>query len=95
MYASLKLAIKILKERKPERLFEILTVEEGGEKVRRIITDRGLKKMKATTKKAWSVRVLRWLELIPAEIKEGDISKKPVREALKSWIKHTIPVRGD
>ena len=95
VYASLKLAIKILKERKPERLFEILTVEEGGEKVRRIITDRGLKKMKATTKKAWSVRVLRWLELIPAEIKEGDISKKPVREALKSWIKHTIPVRGD
>ena len=31
--------------------------------MRRTITDGGLKKLKATTRKAWSVRVLRWLEL--------------------------------
>ena len=36
-----------------------------------------------------------WLELMPGRIKEGDMSKKPAKEELKKWIKHTIPVRGD
>ena len=51
--------------------------------------------MKATTKKSWSVRVIRWLELLPWEIKEADMTKKPAREKLKKWIKHVISVRGD
>lgn len=63
--------------------------------MRRTITDGGLKKLKATTRKAWSVRVLRWLELMPGDIKEADMTKKAVKEELKKWIRHVIPVRGD
>ena len=95
VYASLKLAVRVINEKKPERLYEILTGKEGESRVCRRITERGLKKMKATTRKAWSVRVLRWLELMPVVIKEGDMTKKPQKENLKRWIKHTIPVRGD
>ena len=51
--------------------------------------------MKATTKKAWSVKVLRWLELIPGEVQNGDMTKRKGKERLKKWIKHVIPVRGD
>ena len=60
VFASLKLAVRVLQERKPERLYQILTENDGEERVCRIITERGLRKMKATTRKAWSVRVLRW-----------------------------------
>ena len=95
VYSSLKLAVRVLREHKPERLYEILTEEAGGDRVRRRITDNSLKKMKATTRKAWSVRVLRWLELIPEHIKQEDMTKRTGREELKRWIKHTIPVRGD
>ena len=95
VYSSLKLAVTVLKEKKPERLYETLTKEEDGNRVRRTITDRNLKKMKATSKKAWSVRVLRWLELMPEQIKQGDMTKRKIKEELKLWIKHTIPVRGD
>ena len=95
VYFSLKLALRVIKEKKPERLYETLTEENGGEREIRTITDRGLKKMKATTRKAWSVRVLRWFKLIPWDIKEGDIKKKATKEKLKRWIKHVIPVRGD
>ena len=59
VYASLKLAIRVLNERQPERLYEIITEKDGERRVFRRITERGLKNMKATTKKAWSVRVLR------------------------------------
>ena len=41
------------------------------------------------------MRVLRWFKLIPWDIKEGDIKKKPTKEKLKKWIKHVIPVRRD
>ena len=94
-YASLKLAVRVLREKKPERLYDILTKEEGDGRVKRTISDSALKKMKATTRKAWSVRVLRWMELMPGEIKGGDMTKKHAKEELKKWIKHVIPVRGD
>ena len=95
VYASLKLAVRVLKDKKPERLYELLTEEEGGERVKKRIMDNQLKKMKATTKKAWSVRVLRWLELMPGEVQNGDMTKRKGKEGLKKWIKHVIPVRGD
>ena len=50
VYASLKLAIRVLHERKPERMYEILTDKDGKRRVCRRITERGLKNMKATTK---------------------------------------------
>ena len=49
VYFSLKLALRVVKEKKPERLYETLTEENGGEREVRTITERGLKKMKATT----------------------------------------------
>ena len=95
MYSSLKLSGTVLKEKKPERLYETLTEEYGGNRVRRTITDKNLKKIKATTRNTWSVRVLRWLELIPEQTRQGDMTKRKTKEELKRWIKHTIPVQGD
>ena len=95
VYSSLKLAVRVLGDNKPERLYETLTDEIEGDRVRRVITDRSLKKMKATTKKSWSVRVLRWLELMPEQTRQGDMTKRRGKEDMKRWIKHTIPVRGD
>ena len=94
-YSSLKLAIRVLRDKTPERLYKLLTQEEGDGRVRRRISDSALKKMKATTRKAWSVRVLRWMELMPGEIKEMDMTRKHAKKELKKWIKHVIPVRGD
>ena len=36
VYASLKLAVRVLKDKKPERLYELLTEEEGGERVKHL-----------------------------------------------------------
>ena len=73
-------------------MYDILTQEEGNGRVKRTISDSALKKMKATTRKAWSVRVFRWMDLMPGEIKGGNMTKKHAKEELKKWIKHVIPM---
>ena len=38
-HASLKLAVRVLKDKRPERLYNLLTEEEGGERITKQITD--------------------------------------------------------
>ena len=53
------------------------------------------RKLKETTRKAWSIRSLRWLELLPDCLRMKDISIKSIQTELKACVKHNIPVRGD
>ena len=92
-YASIKTAMKILKDSKPERLHRILTEEIEGVRRRKTVNEKKFSKMKATTRKAWSWRSLRWLEQMPEDLKSANISLKVVKKELKAWVKHHIPVQ--
>ena len=57
-YQSVKLAIKILQSRKPERLYESLTHIQNGLRVRKVWTVEELMRLNLSTRKAWSTRAL-------------------------------------
>ena len=94
-YNSIKLAMKVTKDCKPERLYSILTENKEGVQKQRIVKEKEFKKLKATTRKSWSNRSLRWLEQMPQHLKHKDITLKSTKKELKVWVKHHIPVRGD
>ena len=94
-YQSVKLAIKILQSRKPERLYESLTHIQNGLRVRKVWTVEELMRLNLSTRKAWSTRALRWIDMMPAYMLDMDISLKSSKEKLKAWIKHRVPPRGD
>lgn len=94
-YQTVKIAIQVLKKRTPERLYESLTHIKDGQRVRRVFSEDDIKKLKLSTRKAWSTRALRWLEMKPASMLEMDLSFKSSKKALKAWIKHRVPARGD
>ena len=94
-YASIKTAIKILQEGKPERLYQILTEDKDGLRSRKVIDEDRFKRLKATTRKAWSLRSLRWLQKMTETLRSSDVTQKSTKTALKDWVKHHVPVRGD
>ena len=94
-YDSIKTALRTLQECKPERLYDILTEEWEGERRRRIVTENRFKRLKSTTKKAWSYRSLRWLEQMPESLITMDVTQKVTKTQLKAWVRHHVPVRGD
>ena len=89
--------MKVLQDRKPERLHDTLTEEIGGLRVRKIVKESRFKgrKLLLTTKKSWSNRSLRWLEKMPQSLRNNDINLRSTKTELKRWVKHHIPVRGD
>ena len=94
-YVSIKTAMKILQDTKPERLYTILTEERQGVRARKLVNEKKFRKLKATTRKAWSWRSLRWLEQMPESLQSSNIAQKAVKRELKAWVKHHVPVRGD
>ena len=106
-YKSVQTALKVLQRKEPENLYERLTKlkivnrkRKAGEDVQeeRVIIKRSweeLVKMKASSRRAWSVRSLRWLERIPAGIKELDVAGEASKKELKMWVRRHIHVRGD
>ena len=94
-YVSIKTALKILQKCEPERLYSLLTEEKDGIKVRRVVNEKKFKKLKATTRKAWSYRSLRWLEQLPEVLRRRDVKLKATQKELRQWVKHHVPVRGD
>ena len=94
-YASLKTAMKVLKEKKPERLYRTLTEELTGEMKRKVLNEKKVLKMKASTRKAWSIRCLRWMEHMPEALINKDVKLKGTKKELKEWIRKSIPVKGD
>ena len=93
-YMSILMAMKVLKNEKPERLFESLTEIRDGTVQRKIVNERQFMQMKLTTRKSWSWRSLRWLEKIPETLRNQDPAKKSVKKELKNWIRDQVPVRG-
>ena len=94
-YQTVKIAIQVLQKRTPERLYESLTHIKDGQRVRRVFSEDDIKQLKLSTRKAWSTRALRWLEMMPASMLEKDFNFKSSKKALKAWIKHRVPARGD
>ena len=84
VYNSIKLAMKVIKDCQPERLYNILTEDKEGIHKLRIVKEKVFKKMKATTRKSWSNRSLRWLEQMPCSLKQKDISLKSTKRVLKA-----------
>ena len=95
VYVSLKTAMKVLRDKKPERLYKTLVEEIRGELTRKVLDEKKVSKMKASTKKAWSIRSLRWMAQMPEELIEKNIALKSTKEELKKWIRATVPVKGD
>ena len=96
-YTSIRTAMKVLQDKKPERLYDTLTEQRGGVRVRKIINESRFKgrRLLLTTKKSWSNRSLRWLEQIPQDLRSNDNMLRSTKLELKRWVKHHIPVRGD
>ena len=92
---SLKTAMKVLRDKKPERLHETLTEEVRGERTRKVLDEKKVMKLKASTKKAWSIRSLRWMAQMPEELVVKDISLQSTKKELKKWIRGSVPVKGD
>ena len=94
-YVSIKTSMKILHKSEPERLFSLLTEEKDGIRIRKVLNENKFAKLKATTRKAWSYRSLRWLEQMPDSLRRRDVKLKATQKELKQWVKHHVPVRGD
>ena len=96
-YTSIRTAMRVLQDRKPERLYDTLTEQIDGVKVRKTVQENRFKgrKLLLTTKKSWSNRSLRWLEQMPEALRRCDVTLKSSKTELKRWVKHHIPVRGD
>ena len=109
-YKSVRTALKVLQRKEPENLYERLTKLKQVNRKRkaeeedliiqeeRVIIKRSwedLEHMKASTRRAWLVRSLRWLERIPDRIKNLDIAGEASKKELKMWVKRHIHVRGD
>ena len=94
-YQTVKMALQILKRKTPERLYEILTSMKSGQRVRKELSEDNIKRLKLSTRKAWSTRALRWIGMMPTSLLEMDFNFKSSNKALKTWIKHRVPARGD
>ena len=94
-YCSVKLAIQVLQKGSPERLFEAITEVQGGRRVRKVLTEDELRRLKLSTMKSWSVRAVRWMDMMRQEMLSMDTTTKQAKEQLKQFIKHRVGVRGD
>ena len=94
-YQTVKLALKILKDKQPERLYECLTEVKDGHRKRKVFDEERFMRLKQTTRKGWSSRALRWINMMPEDMMNMDLNLKISKLKLKEWIKHRVPVRGD
>ena len=94
-YASLKTAMKVLQEKKQERLYKTLLEEVGQECTRKVLDEKRVSKMKASNKKVWSIQSLQWMAHMPEELIKRNITLQSTKEELKKWIRENIPVKGD
>ena len=94
-YQTVRLALKVLNEKKPERLYQCLTETKDGQRKRKIIDEEKFMRLKQTTRKAWSSRALRWINMMSEDLINIDLKLKASKLKLKEWIRHRVPVRGD
>ena len=85
-FMSIHAAMKVLKNKKPERLYEVLTEEKDGVRRRKVVNEQKFLKLKQTTRKSWSWRSLRWLEKMPESLRDQDPTKRKTKTELKKWV---------
>ena len=90
---SLRMAYKVMWNRKPEILYD--SIFDSEENKPRRISQEDLKGMTKLRRKSWKIRVLRYLEKLPEEFLRVDPSSMTFRSSLKSWIKENIEANGD
>jgi hypothetical protein len=83
---SIHAAMKVFKNKKPERLYEVLTEEKDGVRRRKVVNEQKFLKLKQTTRKSWSWRSLRWLEKMPKSLRDQDPTKRKTKTELKKWV---------
>ena len=66
-----------------------------GARIRKVLDEKKVRKMKASTRKAWSVRSLRWMAQMPEELVGKDIALHSTKTELKKWIRGSVHVKGD
>ena len=93
-YMSILMAMKILRNQKPERLHQALTETRAGITQRKVVNEQQFMKMKLTTQNSWSWRSLRWLEKMPHSLRQQDPTRKGTKSDLKKWVRDQVPVRG-
>ena len=109
-YTSVRMALKVIQKQGPESLLERLTEvktvtrkrrrgeedpEKQEERVPKKITWEELTILKASTRKAWSIRAIRWMAKIPSNIKDLPVGGEAGKKELKMWVRRHIHVRGD
>lgn len=75
-YCSVKLAIQVLQRGSPERLYDAITEVNEGRRVRKVLTDDALYRLKLSTMKSWSVRVVRWMAMMRQDMLTMDVTNK-------------------
>ena len=94
-YCSVKLAVQVLQKGSPERLFEAITEVRDGQRVRKVLTEDALQRLKLSSMKSWSVRAVRWMDMMSQDMLTMDTTNKLAKKQLKQFIKHRVGVRGD
>ena len=72
-----------------------MTEIRDGQRQRKIINEERFMRLKQTTRRAWSSRALRWINMMSEDLVNIDPELKASKEKLKDCIKHQGPVRGD
>ena len=75
-YCLVKLAIQVLQRGSPERLYDAITEVNEGRRVRKVLTDDALYRLKLSTMKSWSVRVVRWMAMMRQDMLTMDVTNK-------------------
>ena len=90
--ASMRTFLKIMQTKRPQSIYEWITDQDG--EIRTVSTAE-IKRMTIFRRKSWLIRCLRWAKWLPAELKNGDITKEGKKRRLKKWIRTIIPPQGD
>ena len=62
--------------------------DEIGRRVRKVITEDAQQRMKLSCMKSWSVRVIRWMDMMREEMFMMDTTSWEAKNQLKLFIKH-------
>ena len=90
--SSLRMLFKVLKTKRPEKLYFSIFNEEKGQMQE--LTTKDLEKRTKLSRKSWRVRVIRYGKILPDHLYDLDPNSSCFKTSLKSWIKSNIPVDG-
>ena len=90
--ASIRTFLKIIQTKRPQIIYEWITDQDGEIKT---MSTAEVKRMTIIRRKSWLIRCLRWAKWLPAELKNGDITREGKKRRLKKWVRTIIPPQGN